>query len=250
MFSPTPDVLADAARAALTELGPKPGAPALCAAMDGIFAMADGAWTARRSSVAFLMSAPPIACAAGCGWCCHQQVGVSPVEAIRVAEHVRALPPDEQAPLRRRIEELDARTRGLDTDARARLRLACAFLGADGRCGIYSVRPLRCRGVHSTDLRFCISCYEDLDAMREKLARGELKPVFLDTPERIFDTALTGVLQGMAKLRMAVVSLELTAAIRALLDDPALAGRWLKGAKPARELHLVPPPGAKGTNRR
>lgn len=42
-----------------------------------------------------LAAAPmPIACTVGCSWCCHYRVVVTAVEAMAIAEHVTALPPD------------------------------------------------------------------------------------------------------------------------------------------------------------
>lgn len=234
------DVLGHAVAETVAACWPKPAVAAVCTAMDEVFAMADASWTARRRDPSYLMTAPRIACKAGCGWCCHQQVGVTPLEAVRIAEHIRALPEPERAAMTARIEELDRRTRGLDTSARAATRLSCAFLGAEGSCMIYQVRPLRCRGVFSIDVDFCIGCYEDLPAMRARLEAGELKPVFLDTPERIFNHALGGLLAALKRVRGAVVSLDMTASVRDLLADPRLAARWLAGAKPDRSTHLVP----------
>lgn len=234
------DLLSRAVAQTILRLGPKPVEQAACDAMDEVFSLAESTWTNQRRAPAYMLSAPPVACKAGCGWCCHQQVGVTPLEAVRLAAHIRALPETPRAAITARIAELDRRTRGLTTTARLRTRLACAFLGADGGCMIYPVRPLRCRGAYSTDADFCIACHDDLDAMQAKMAAGELKPVFLDTPQRLFDAALGGVLAGMRGLRMVVASLELTAAINALLADPRLARRWLAGAKPAAALHLVP----------
>lgn len=241
MLAASEDFLIEAARAELSRCWPKPTPAALCDALDAVFRLADATWNARRANVRYMLEAPASACKAGCGWCCHQQVGVSAPEAIRIAIHLRALPEAEGAAMAKRVADVAQRTRGMNTHQRATSKLACPFLGADGGCMIYAVRPLRCRSLHSIDAEFCIACYEDLDGMRRKMDAGELKPVYLDTPERIYDSALAGVLKALSKgAPKSVVSLELAAAVAALLDQPKLAERWLAGARPDKGLHLVP----------
>lgn len=241
MLAASEDFLIEAARGELSRCWPKPTVATLCDALDAVFRLADATWNARRSNLRYVLEAPASACKAGCGWCCHQQVGVSAPEAVRIAAHLRDLPEAESAALAARVAEVAARTQGMDTHQRAASKLSCPFLGADGACTIYAVRPLRCRGLHSIDVEFCIACHNDIDSMRRKLAAGELKPVYLDTPERIYDSALAGVLKALSKgAPKAVVSLELAAAVAALLEQPRLAERWLAGARPDRALHLVP----------
>lgn len=243
MLAASEEFLVEAARAELARCWPKPTSAAVCAAMDAVFALADGSWQARRSGIGYLLSAPVVACRPGCGWCCHQQVGVSVPEAIRLAAHIQALPPADRDDLHARARAAAVTTGGMDPAARAEIRLPCAFLGTDGNCRVYAARPLRCRGLHSIDAAFCAACHDDFAGMRAKLERGELRPVFLDVPERIFDSALAGILRALAKAApRTVVSLELAAGIAALLDDPALARRWLSGARPDPSLRLVAQP--------
>lgn len=241
MLAASEDFLIEAARAELARVWPKPSLAALCDALDAVFRLADATWNARRGSVRYLLEAPPSACKAGCGWCCHQQVGISAPEAARILVHLSTLPEGEAAPLKDKIRAAAKATAGMGTRTRARSKLPCPFLGDDGACSIYAVRPLRCRSLHSIDAEFCIACYEDIDSMAAKMAAGELKPVYLETPERIYDSALAGVLKALSKgAPKAVVSLELAAAVAALLDQPRLAERWLAGARPDKALHLVP----------
>jgi hypothetical protein len=240
MLAASEDFLVEAARAELARCWPKPNIAAICAAMDAIYAVADGSWQARRGGIGYLLSAPAPACKPGCGWCCHQQVGIALPEAIRLAAHIAALPAAERDDLTARAQSTAARTRGMGPAERAAAKLPCAFLGSDGNCRVYAARPLRCRGLHSIDVDFCIACHDDFAAMRAKLERGELKPVFLDIPERIFDSALAGILKALAKTApKAVVSLELSAAVAALLAEPRLAAKWLGGARPDSALHSV-----------
>ena len=85
-----------------------------------------------------LLDAVPVsanACAAGCAFCCHLPVLVTPLEAALLAEAALRLPE-----VRARIENPGDR---------------CAFLGGDDRCMAYDIRPLRCRSHTSTDRAIC-----------------------------------------------------------------------------------------------
>lgn len=239
MLAASETFLVEAARGEMARCWPKPSPAAVCDAVDAVFRLAEATWGARRSSLKYMLEAPAAACKAGCGWCCHQQVGLSAPEAIRIAAHIQALPAEEGEAMTARVRQVAERTAGMDTGDWAGARIACPFLGADGNCMIYAVRPLRCRGVHSIDVEFCIGCYEDLEAMRAKMEAGDLEPVFLDMPVRIFDSALAGILSALRKLApKAVVSLEMSATVAALLDQPRLAERWLAGARPDKSLNL------------
>lgn len=237
-FTPSEDFLAHACADALAGLGPKPTEAAFVAAMDQVFTVAESTWAARRSGVHYLASAPVPACKAGCGWCCHQQVGITVYEAVRIAAYLRALPPDQGGPLIERTVALAAQTAGMTTAERAKAPVACAFLDAEGHCRIYGVRPLRCRGLYSIDADFCAASCTDPEGMRDKLERGALPPVYLSVPEAIFGSALSGVLMALRRHRAAMISLELSAAVAALLTESRLGRRWLAGAKPDKALAL------------
>lgn len=77
----------------------------------------------------------PNACAAGCAFCCHLPVLVTPAEAELLAVVARGHP------------EVEARL--------AQPGSRCAFLGDDNRCVAYDVRPLRCRAHTSRDRTIC-----------------------------------------------------------------------------------------------
>ncbi|MBF0326677.1 MAG: YkgJ family cysteine cluster protein [Alphaproteobacteria bacterium] len=236
MFKPTDDFLSHACAAELAALGPKPGVEAACAALDRVFALAEQSWQVRRTCLDYIRSAPPAACKAGCGWCCHQQVGVTPVEAVRVACYVKDLPAVQKEQMAAAIRDGSLTTAKMNPAQRVAARMPCVFLGVDGNCRIYPVRPLRCRGLYSLDVEFCIASLEDPAGMRAKLESGLLRPVYLSLPEFIFGSALSGVLKASGRLKWAAVSLELTAAVAALLADPRLAARWLAGGRPDRSI--------------
>ncbi len=70
-------------------------------------------------------------CGAGCSDCCHSRFSVTLIEATRIAEELASLSPERRASLARRAKEGDVGK--------------CAALDDDGRCAVYSARPLICR---------------------------------------------------------------------------------------------------------
>jgi Fe-S-cluster containining protein len=98
----------------------------------------------------------PLACQPGCHFCCHNQIEVTPLEALAVWRFIQDLPPDEQARLKNRVEA-SARQRSSKTKeeiARSRRQFPCPFLH-QGLCVVYPVRPLLCRAMHSLDAGHC-----------------------------------------------------------------------------------------------
>lgn len=76
-------------------------------------------------------------CAAGCTDCCQRDLTITPVEAARITQAVRALPKEARAALAQRA-------RGGDP---------CVALGPDGRCAVYEARPIVCRS-HGVPIRY------------------------------------------------------------------------------------------------
>lgn len=74
--------------------------------------------------------AADVKCQKGCDQCCHQQVGISRVEAARVEAHVASM----SAPARAALAATVATAQG-----------KCGALDADGGCQIYAGRPVVCR---------------------------------------------------------------------------------------------------------
>ncbi len=153
-------------------------------------------WSEQRPA-AEARKQPGFACAAGCAWCCYQQVSVAPAEAIAIAGHVRmSFSPTALAALKSRLTTLDSRSHGLGPRGRARLKAPCAFL-SDGTCSIYA-------------------------------RHGRPGPYPVE-PARIMDAALTGLARAFAEHRLSWGALDLTAALKVALDTPDLAERYRSG---------------------
>ena len=87
----------------------------------------------------------PIMCKAGCPWCCYVRLTASVPEVLAVLNYIReTFSAVEVAALKRKVANVDGYTRGLDGEARARLRLPCPLL-KDGSCSVHPVRPFSCR---------------------------------------------------------------------------------------------------------
>jgi hypothetical protein len=192
-------------------------------------AVADQAWNTARPVVEARKQAG-FACAAGCSWCCYQQVAVAPAEAIAIARHVETTFTSEQrAGLTARIAALDDKARGLGLWSRARLKSPCVMLAENGACSIYEVRPLRCRGVYSRDAGQCQWVMENPDQVYGNPDRHATPGPYPVEPAKIMDTALTGLARACQEAGLDWQALELTAALRLILGHPEVTERYLGG---------------------
>lgn len=203
-------------------------ADTVIAALAEIVAQVERLWSGLRPQVE-ARKTPGFACAAGCAWCCYQQVAVEPAEALTIARHIATrLSPETRAALERRLAEVDARTRGLGIVARARLRAPCAFL-ADGRCSIYEVRPLRCRGVYSRDADHCRWAMENPDDYFAGRGQRDGAGPYPVEPTRIARSAVIGLHRAAKEFGVSERHLELVAAVRTALAEPDAGARYLAG---------------------
>jgi len=163
-------------------------------------------------------NAPKLGCRSGCAWCCHQSVEVTIPEAILVAVHLA----DPADPRHARVLENAALFRGMSEPERRRTGRPCALLAEDNRCTVYEDRPLMCRAMMAGDAEQC-------RAAHGAALKGEKEPpvdLFLFAQYFILgdQAGLRGILRDMG-LQDDLV--ELTQAVAAILEDPALIERWL-----------------------
>jgi Fe-S-cluster containining protein len=96
----------------------------------------------------------PVACKPGCAHCCCVEVVVHTPEVELLVRHIRdRLTPEQIADLKRRMNAVLA-------ERKEGRRPRCALLGADERCTVYEVRPLKCRAANARDSGPCKK-YED-----------------------------------------------------------------------------------------
>ena len=112
-------------------------------------------------------------------FCCFLWTDVMPLEVLRIADHLlRTASPDDLAEVRRRLGERLSAPLG---------DRPCGLLTAEGRCAVYSIRPMTCRGFHSFSKSACQASFEGpptarrpplmslhmlVAAMREGIERG------------------------------------------------------------------------------
>jgi len=167
-----------------------------------------------------------IACRAGCGSCCVVNVAILFPEALAIVFHLqRHLPQPERERIRARLDDLHGAIRWLDDEERIALRRSCAFLDYRGNCGIYPVRPLLCRSVTSTDPEAC----RDAVAL---MALGETHPVLMNLfQQELMNAYFLGAAQALEELGLDARGLNLTGAVKHLLDRPRLAEEFLSGER-------------------
>ena len=172
------------------------------------------------------------ACEAGCDWCCYQRVSASPAEILRIADYLRRTRSAEDlADLRARLAAVDTQTRGRSAQERLALHVPCPLL-VDGRCTIYHVRPLTCRGYTSADVD---ACRRKVDAPNEK--------VHIDAdPIRYFycQGVLNGIDDGLLAHELEGGLVELIAALSIALGDERALQRWLRGETVFADAHVAP----------
>lgn len=94
-------------------------------------------------------------CKKGCNYCCYTAVPISQYEATRIAKfsgrelnYVGYKPTDK--------DPMDA-IRRMEENTEKYLNTPCPFIGVEGECTVYSVRPMPCRTMHvaEKDSEFC-----------------------------------------------------------------------------------------------
>jgi Fe-S-cluster containining protein len=152
------------------------------------------------------------ACAPGCFFCCYLPVDVLAPEAFRIAEHLQQTrSPGELTDL---VYRLGAQGQH-DFGARP-----CVFL-AHGRCSIYEVRPMVCRGYNSLSKERCEAYYDDasidLTGTKDRVA-GDLAEAIED-----------GVIAGLTALGLDAQWYELSSAVLRALGTSNGPARWAQG---------------------
>jgi hypothetical protein len=168
-----------------------------------------------------LANAEPVACRAGCAWCCSTTlVSTSAAEVIRIAEHLQKT--RTATALRMLVTRLRQRTERIgtmDPERRRRARIPCALL-VDNRCSVYDVRPLSCIGWTSADAAACETSYRS--GWERQIPNG---PRHLG----IIVGVREGLHQALEDGRLEAGYLDLTRGLLIALTEPNVAGRWLQG---------------------
>ena len=215
--------LAEAARARVDGLlSPGVDLGEVCATIDGLIAASEADAAPSNDG---------IACSRGCCFCCHMRVVVTAPEILRIAaffEYTYSV--EEREALARRVATTGEQTRGMSDEARGEARLPCPLLVAN-ECSVYPVRPLDCRAYNSRSVAACRDAFEsyaDWDV-----------PVDAEH-QSFYKSVQAGLLQAMARSGRPASLLELTAALRVILEDPDAILRWCAGENVFAAAELSP----------
>jgi Fe-S-cluster containining protein len=152
------------------------------------------------------------ACAPGCAFCCYLPVDVLAPEAFLIAAHLQQTrSPDELAALAYRL--------GADGQHDFGVR-PCVFL-TNGRCSIYDVRPMVCRGYNSLSKERCEAYYHD--------ASADLRGTKDRVAGRVAEAIEDGVVAGLQALGLDAQWYELPSAVLRALETPDGPARWARG---------------------
>jgi Fe-S-cluster containining protein len=165
----------------------------------------------------------PIACRAGCSFCCHLRVLTTIPEVLRIAGYLQQ---ELQDGALRAIKDRTARhraaTAGRNAAERRRLRLACPLL-VDGMCLAYEVRPLSCRGWNSIDVSVCESDFHDPSQV--------IKVPVYGPQYEVSSFIQLGLDQGLDAVGLQHDRVELPEALEIALETDDVANRWLRGER-------------------
>ncbi len=155
-----------------------------------------------------------------CPSCRQHMIGVTPPEALAIADTIRGTKPRRQA---NRIHDWamqNAKTIGdLDREQYEQARVVCPLLASDGSCAVFDVRPVHCRG-------WCF--FRGGAGDRDLAADGDAGQ--LDAQARTIGRGVEeGLSRGVESAGLDGKVYELNGALVAALDTPGAAERWARG---------------------
>jgi Fe-S-cluster containining protein len=155
----------------------------------------------------------PVACRAGCDFCCHLRVMATAPEVFALLDYLAANL-DEAAfeAFSERVAAADRALRALPSEAVVTTNLACPVL-VDGRCSGYPARPLNCRAYHSTSRQAC----EDSFNHPEDLERGHPE---LTALAHVHQGGQAGFIAALEQAGYDARQYELVTALAEALRDP------------------------------
>ena len=131
---------------------------------------------------------PRLDCRAGCSYCCCKPgVLVSVPDLLRIVDHIgSAFSADAAAAVGERARRYASQMEGRGLSEYVGESVPCPLL-VDGRCSVYDIRPLVCRGYNSTNVDRCRQAHLDPEA---------LVPIF-SVLKDVTDGAMVGAAQGL-----------------------------------------------------
>jgi Fe-S-cluster containining protein len=172
----------------------------------------------------------PIACKAGCSFCCHLRVTVTAPEAIALFRHLQSrIPTAPREAIEERVLANADQIARMTEEQHWSTNVKCAFL-IDGACSAYRARPMACALHHSLDVAACEQAYQH--PADHSLGIRRLKLI-----EDTRAATHAGLTQALKELQLDAAPMELHTAVAAILRDQSLIERWRSGRpllKPTR----------------
>jgi len=109
----------------------------------------------RNSQMAPLIGGQPIACGAGCSYCCHIEVGLGVSEVMLIKRYLETARRDRLEQIKTKLRHTRRQVGDMVGIERKAARVMCPLLDDHGSCLIYEVRPLSCRAFVSCDRSAC-----------------------------------------------------------------------------------------------
>jgi uncharacterized protein len=157
-------------------------------------------------------------CRPGCPYCCLFRVGVSPPEALAMADRLTSSQDERDRKRIERLTQVAQEVKGFDLAGWGRRNIACPLLEAN-LCSLYSIRPISCRGCATTDAEKCAGFAGDPTELVPHLA-----------PHLLGGQAmLAGLEEGLRDVGLYGGPIEMISAVTLALTDETAGPRWLKG---------------------
>jgi Fe-S-cluster containining protein len=172
-----------------------------------------------------------LGCEKGCHYCCHYRVLLRPFEVFAIKEFLQTADPRfVQAAMtvaRKNLERIGKMT----SSEHMLTNIPCPFL-TGGECGIYPVRPAKCRDHHSLTPEICKIEHENPANEHNILQSSELM------------TDLQSMYQGISMafqmVNMDVSAYELNGAMVEVFRDAGAGKKWMGKKRVFPSKHLDP----------
>jgi Fe-S-cluster containining protein len=158
-------------------------------------------------------------CRPGCSRCCRSlRVGVSPPEVLVLADRLTNSHDERDQHRIERFVHVAQEVTGFDLVGWSQRETACPLLEAN-LCSFYSIRPLSCRGLATTDADKCAGFAGDPTELV-----SHLLPHLLGGR-----SMLAGLEEGLSDVGLHGRPVELVSAVCLEVTDETASLRWLKG---------------------
>ena len=167
--------------------------------------------------------AEPVACKAGCHYCCCYEVVLTPVEALLLGNRVKeTFSESALADLMKKIDRILFLRDGKDAEERANVLhdTPCIFLKS-GKCSFYDARPFVCRALHSLDGSMC------KEAVMSK--RRVVEFTGYNHRYYVFATAKAALNQFFEQMGCQTAELTIAKAMKHYFERSDCTEAWLRG---------------------